>query len=117
MIASDASVNRRVGRPSVNIKPEQVGHLKAQGLSWRRIGKTLGIGTATAMRLFKAIEGASPNIQDVRPKKILLDAAKQAVLKNVKVGDRITATVYEGDMTLHKLQVVPKSSGDSKSKT
>ena len=39
-----------------------------------------------------------------------------AVLKNVKVGDRITATVYEGDMTLHKLQVVPKSSGDSRSK-
>ena len=39
-----------------------------------------------------------------------------AVLKNVKAGDQITATVYEGDMTLHKLQVVPKGSGDSKSK-
>ena len=38
-----------------------------------------------------------------------------AVLKNIKVGDQITATVYEGDMTLHKLQVVPKGSGDSKS--
>ena len=39
-----------------------------------------------------------------------------AVLKNIKVGDQITATVYEGDMTLHKLQVVPKGGGDSKSK-
>ena len=39
-----------------------------------------------------------------------------AVLKTVKVGDRITATVYEGDMTLHKVQVMPKGSGDSKSK-
>jgi protein SCO1 len=39
-----------------------------------------------------------------------------AVLKNVKAGDQITAAVYEGDMTLHKLQVVPKGSGDSKSK-
>jgi protein SCO1/2 len=39
-----------------------------------------------------------------------------AVLKNVKVGDQITATVYEGDMTLHKLQVVRKGSGDSQSK-
>ena len=39
-----------------------------------------------------------------------------AVLKNIKAGDQITATVYEGDMTLHKLKVVPKESGDSKSK-
>lgn len=39
-----------------------------------------------------------------------------AVLKNIKPGDQITATVYEGDMTLHKLQVAPKSSGDAKSK-
>jgi len=39
-----------------------------------------------------------------------------AVLKNIKAGDRITATVFEGDMTLHKVQVVPKGSGDSKSK-
>ena len=39
-----------------------------------------------------------------------------AVLKNVKVSDRITATVYEGDMMLHRLQVVPKGSGESKPK-
>ena len=39
-----------------------------------------------------------------------------AVLKNVKAGDQITAIVYEGDMTLHKVQVMPKGSGDSKSK-
>ena len=39
-----------------------------------------------------------------------------AVLKNIKAGDRITATVYEGDMTLHKVQVMPRGSGDSKSK-
>jgi len=70
MIASDAAVKRRVGRPSVNIKPEQVDELKRQDLSWRRIGKTLGIGTATAMRLFKSIERSRPNIQDVRPRTI-----------------------------------------------
>ena len=39
-----------------------------------------------------------------------------AVLKNVKAGDRIMATVYDGDMTLHRVQVVSKDSGDSKSK-
>lgn len=31
-----------------------------------------------------------------------------AVLKKVKPGDQITATVYEGDMSLHKVQVAPK---------
>jgi len=39
-----------------------------------------------------------------------------AVLKNIKAGDQITATVYEDDMTLHKVQVVPKGTGDSRSK-
>ena len=29
-----------------------------------------------------------------------------AILKTVKPGDMISATVYEGDMTLHKVQVV-----------
>lgn len=31
------------------------------------------------------------------------------VLKTVKAGDEIKATVYEGDYTLHKVQVAPKS--------
>jgi Cu/Ag efflux protein CusF len=30
------------------------------------------------------------------------------VLKTVKPGDEITATVYEGDLSLHKVQVVSK---------
>jgi Cu/Ag efflux protein CusF len=30
------------------------------------------------------------------------------VLKTVKVGDQITATVYEGDFSLHKVQVAAK---------
>jgi len=68
MIASDAGVRRRAGRPSVSIKPEQVGQLKRQDVSWRQIGKALGIGTATAMRLFKSLDGARPNTRDVRPK-------------------------------------------------
>ncbi len=36
-----------------------------------------------------------------------------AVLKTVKPGDKIVATVYEGDMVLHKVQVVK---GDTKPK-
>jgi protein SCO1/2 len=31
------------------------------------------------------------------------------VLKKVKAGDEITATVYEGDLSLHKVQVAGKS--------
>jgi hypothetical protein len=68
MIAANAAVKRRVGRPNVTIKAEQVDELKRQDVSWRRIGRVLGIGTATAMRLFKSLEGAGPNTQDVRPK-------------------------------------------------
>jgi Cu/Ag efflux protein CusF len=33
------------------------------------------------------------------------------VLKQVKPGDQITATVYEGDLALHKVQVAPAKSG------
>jgi hypothetical protein len=68
MIASNVATKRRVGRPSVSIKPEQVDELKRQDVSWRQIGKMLGIGTATAMRLFRSIESARPNIQDAPPK-------------------------------------------------
>jgi protein SCO1/2 len=38
------------------------------------------------------------------------------VLKKLKAGDQIMATVYEGDLVLHKVQVMPKTAGDAKSK-
>jgi DNA invertase Pin-like site-specific DNA recombinase len=42
------------GRPRVLVEPELVDRLRRQRLSWRRIAKALGIGTATAMRLYNA---------------------------------------------------------------
>jgi Cu/Ag efflux protein CusF len=42
---------------------------------------------------------------------------KPEVLKKVKVGDTIMATVYKGDTTLHNVQVMPPGrSGDQKPK-
>jgi Cu/Ag efflux protein CusF len=39
-----------------------------------------------------------------------------AILKKLKAGDEIMATVYDGDPVLHKVQVMPRAAGDSKSK-
>lgn len=42
---------------------------------------------------------------------------KPDVLKKVKVGDQIMATVYQGDTTLHSVEVMPADkSGKQKSK-
>ena len=38
-----------------------------------------------------------------------------AILNKVKPGDRIMATVYEGDMTLHNVRVMKKGASASKS--
>jgi hypothetical protein len=54
MIASLAALKNHRGRPRVTVRPEQVHQLRSEGLSWRRIAKVLGIGSATAMRLFKS---------------------------------------------------------------
>jgi len=37
---------------------------------------------------------------------------KPDLLKNVKVGDQIKATVYDGDYTLYDIHVVPKQAKD-----
>jgi protein SCO1 len=39
-----------------------------------------------------------------------------SILDKVKPGDQITATVYDGDYSLHKVQVTGKTATDSKSK-
>ena len=69
MTASETVVKNRGGRPRVTAKPEQVHQLRILGISWRRTAKALGIGTATAMRLIKSIDGTRPNTQDVSPER------------------------------------------------
>jgi protein SCO1/2 len=39
-----------------------------------------------------------------------------AILKKVRAGDQIMATVYDSDLVLHKVMVMPRATEDSKSK-
>jgi hypothetical protein len=50
--------NRGV-HPKCKIAGGQARELRAQGRSWRQVGRELGIGTATAMRLYRLEGGAS----------------------------------------------------------
>jgi hypothetical protein len=52
------------GRPHVGAEPSRVQQLRQDGRSWRSIARALGIGTATAMRLYDArcrLPGVSQN--------------------------------------------------------
>jgi hypothetical protein len=49
----------RCGRPRRNLDAKTVIMLRAQGLSWREIGKKLGVGTGTA---FRAAQGRSKTV-------------------------------------------------------
>ena len=49
---SPGNRKRRPGRPCVSVLPQEVKALRDGGMSWRQIARHLGIGTATAMRLY-----------------------------------------------------------------
>jgi hypothetical protein len=46
--------HHRLGRPRVDIDGREVVRLRAAGASWRDIAAMLGVGTATAMRAYRA---------------------------------------------------------------
>ncbi len=46
------------GRPRVRVNLEELNRLRAQGMSWRRIGGTLNIGASTAFHLWR--DGTTP---------------------------------------------------------
>ena len=52
------------GRPRVTVEPEQVRRLRNRPGSWRWVAGQLGIGTATAMRLYKASQNAGDPSQN-----------------------------------------------------
>jgi hypothetical protein len=50
-----APPKRRGGRPRANVDGHEVVRLRAAGQSWPAIANRLGVGTATAMRAYKAV--------------------------------------------------------------
>lgn len=51
-------MRRPGGRPRVKVDPEEVRRLRDQDISWRRIGRVLGIGASTALYLLR--DGTTP---------------------------------------------------------
>lgn len=52
----------------MNVDRDELIRLRNQGASWRVIAKTLGIGPATAIRLFKVNGGTCSKTQNTRSK-------------------------------------------------
>ena len=69
--------------------------------SYRFKGKVESVGARTLTVANEKIEGSMEAMTMSYP------VDKPEVLKTVKVGDQITATVYDGDSTLHDVHVVP----------
>ena len=44
----------RIGRPRANVDTAQIAHLRAQGLSWKKIAKQMGLGVGTLYRVTPA---------------------------------------------------------------
>ena len=56
------SARRPGGRPRVRVCLEDLKRLRAEGMSWRRIGETLGIGASTAFHLWR--DGTTPRTRE-----------------------------------------------------
>jgi DNA invertase Pin-like site-specific DNA recombinase len=52
-IASARARGKSVGRPRRDVDVARVAALRAEGLSWREVGRELGIGVATARTAFQ----------------------------------------------------------------
>ncbi len=50
---TDKSQKDPGGRPRVRVSLDELNRLRAQGMSWRRVGKALGIGASTALVVWR----------------------------------------------------------------
>ena len=63
-IAAARARGTRLGRPRREVDGNQVAALRAEGVSWREIGRTLGVGVATARAAF---QGRAENLSESAP--------------------------------------------------
>jgi len=81
---------------------------QAKGKSHTLEGKVEGVQTDRLTVNHGKVEG----FMDAMTMPYKVD--KPDIFKTVKVGDRISATVYEGDFTLYDVHVVPPQAKDKK---
>ena len=63
-IAAARARGRRLGRPRRQVDVSRVAELRAEGLSWREVGRALGLGVATARAAF---QDRAKNLSETEP--------------------------------------------------
>jgi DNA invertase Pin-like site-specific DNA recombinase len=63
-LAAARARGKRLGRPRREVDPARVAALRAEGRSWRDVGRVLGVGVATARAAF---QGCAKNRSDSAP--------------------------------------------------
>jgi DNA invertase Pin-like site-specific DNA recombinase len=61
-IAAARARGKRLGRPPRHVDVSQVAALRAEGRSWRDVGRTLGLGVATARAAFQRAKNLSESM-------------------------------------------------------
>lgn len=104
------SVSAQMPKDMKDMKDKAAKPAKAASKAMTLVGKVEGVN-ATSSKV-TVNHGKVEGWMDAMTMAYEVD--KPESLKNVKTGDQIKATVYEGDMKLHNVQVVPPAKAKQK---
>lgn len=76
-LAAARARGMRLGRPRVAVDAARIAALRAQGLSWARIGEELGLGEGTVRR---AVGASAKNLLETLPANLMESAADYSTL-------------------------------------